>query len=304
MELRHLRYFCAVAERLSFTMAARHLHVSQSGVSGQVRDLEKELGVKLLQRNQREVSLTPEGVIFLQEAQDIIARSQRAVELVSRAAAGDYGKLSIGLCGPATAPFLPALIRDFRKHHPEVALELKDLEPVRQPPALAEGLIDIGFARGVGPEFRKTLHSEVLLREQLLVALPGEHRLSSQQSVRLAELASESIVLYGRAGAPDLFDAIVGFCKRARFSPRITGSPGVWQSVLTLVEAGEGVALVPACVGRLQSKDIVFRPIDDRGCLLDVLVAWRRDEPSGIRDAFLRLLLNRRAATGRTTRNR
>src|SRR5271155_3945099 len=118
MELRHLRYFCAVAELQSFTRAARYLHVSQSGVSGQVRDLENEIRVKLLRRNQREVSLTPEGAVFLREAREILQRSERAIEMTVRASRGQFGKLSIGLCGPATAPFLPRLIRGFRKRQP------------------------------------------------------------------------------------------------------------------------------------------------------------------------------------------
>jgi DNA-binding transcriptional LysR family regulator len=103
MELRHLRYFCAVADQQSFTLAARRLHVSQSGVSGQVRDLENELGVSLLRRNQRSVSLTPEGAVFLRDARDILERADRAMETVARASQGRYGKLSVGLCGPLRA---------------------------------------------------------------------------------------------------------------------------------------------------------------------------------------------------------
>src|SRR5271165_346221 len=128
MELRHLRYFCAVAEHQSFTLAARRLHVSQSGVSGQVRDLEKEIGIALLQRNSRQVSLTPEGAIFLREAREILQHSERAVDLAVRASRGQFGKLTIGLCGPATAPFLPRLIRGFRKRQPGVNLSLKDID--------------------------------------------------------------------------------------------------------------------------------------------------------------------------------
>jgi DNA-binding transcriptional LysR family regulator len=108
MELRHLRYFCAVGENQSFTLAARQVHVSQSGVSGQVRDLEKELGVTLLRRNQREVSLTPEGAIFLRETREILARSERAVEMVARASRGQFGELKIGLCGPGNCTISPS----------------------------------------------------------------------------------------------------------------------------------------------------------------------------------------------------
>ncbi|MGC2160999.1 MAG: LysR substrate-binding domain-containing protein [Silvibacterium sp.] len=294
MELRHLRYFCAVAEEQSFTFAARRLHVSQSGVSGQVRDLEEELGVTLLNRNQRKVSLTPEGAIFLREAQEILERTEQAKELVVRASQGQYGKLSIGLCGPATAPFLPRLIREFRKKQPGVTVALKDLDPAHQPGALANREIDIGFTRSVTPEFRKVLNSEILFREPIMAVLPRGHVLEREKSISLTQLAAERFILYARENAPDLFDVIVTLCKRAKFSPRIVDSPGLWQSVLTMVEAGEGVSLVPACVRHLRSNDVTFKPLSNRGCQVEVVLAWRDNDPDAIRDGFLDLLRKNR----------
>lgn len=294
MELRHLRYFCAVAEAESFTFAARRLHVSQSGVSGQVRDLEEELGVTLLKRNQRKVSLTPEGTVFLREAQEILERAERAKELVARASRGQYGKLSIGLCGPATAPFLPRLIREFRKKYPEITVTLKDLDPAQQPGALDNREIDIGFMRSVPPGLRKVLHSEILFREPIVAVLPRGHALEGEESISLTQLAADRFVLYARENAPDLFDAIVAFCKRAKFSPRIVDKPGVWQSVLTMVEAGEGISLVPACVQHLRSNGLTFSPLTNRGCQVEVVLAWRENDPDVIRDGFLDLLRKNR----------
>ena len=290
MELRHLRYFCAVAEHQSFTLAARHLHVSQSGVSGQVRDLEREIGVKLLHRNQREVSLTPEGAVFLREAREILEHAERAMELTVRASRGQFGKLTIGLCGPATAPFLPRLIRNFRKHQPEIELALKDIEPARQPSALVQREIDIGFTRSVPPPLRQVLQSEVFFREPIIAVLPKGHSLASQQAVEMAQLASQRFVLYSREGAPDIFDTIVSFCRKAKFSPNIVDNPNLWQSVLTMVEAGEGVSLVPACVQHLRSNGVSFHSLSGRGCTLDVVLVWRRNEPDILRDSFLNLL--------------
>ncbi len=149
-----MRYFCAVAEEQSFTLAARRLHVSQSGVSGQVRDLEQELGVALFRRNQRSVSLTPEGSAFLSEARDILDRTDRAVEMVTQATKGRCGRLKVGLCGPATAPFLPRLIREFRRRQPGISLSLRDLDPAHQPEALVSGEIDVGFTRGIPASLR------------------------------------------------------------------------------------------------------------------------------------------------------
>jgi DNA-binding transcriptional LysR family regulator len=290
MELRHLRYFCAVAEELSFTAAARRLHVSQSGVSGQVRDLEAELGITLLRRNQREVALTPEGAVFLREAQEILAHAGRASELAVRASQGQFGKLTIGLCGPATSRFLPRLIREFRKRQPGVMLSLKDIEPARQPSALANHEIDIGFTRSIPPEFRKTLRSEIYLSEPIVAVLPRGHELHDTNPIQLSQLSAERVILHAREAAPELFDAIIAMCKRAKFSPNIVDTPRLWQTVLTMVEAGEGVALVPACVQHLRSNDVVCKALRDKRCQVDVVLAWRDSDPDAIRDGFLNLL--------------
>jgi DNA-binding transcriptional LysR family regulator len=290
MELRHLRYFCAVAEELSFTFAARRLHVSQSGVSGQVRALEEELGVTLLRRNQRKVSLTPEGAVFLREAREILERAEQAKETVLRASQGQYGRLAVGLCGPATAPFLPRLIREFRKRQPGVMITLKDLDPAHQPDALAKQEIDIGFTRSVPAEFRKVLGSEILFREPVVAVLPRGHALEREESISLAQLATDRFILYARENAPDLFDAIVTLCRRAKFSPRIADTPVLWPSVLTMVEAGEGVSLVPACVRHLRSNGVVFKSLRNRGCIVEVVLVWRDGDPNAIRDSFLDLL--------------
>jgi DNA-binding transcriptional LysR family regulator len=294
MELRHLRYFCAVAEDQSFTLAAKRLHVSQSGVSGQVRDLEREIGVRLLQRTPREVSLTPEGAVFLREAREILRHSERAVDLALRASRGQFGKLAIGLCGPATAPFLPRLIRDFKKSQPGVNVSLKDLDPMHQPEALGQGVIDVGFTRSIPPQFRPLLQSDVLFSEPLVVVLPKGHALANEKAIYLAQLASDRFVLYSREAAPDLFDVMVALCKKARFTPHIVDSPNLWQSVLTMVEAGEGVAIVPACVQHLRSNAVTFHSLRDRKCVIDVILAWRNHEPNAVRDSFLHLLRSSR----------
>jgi DNA-binding transcriptional LysR family regulator len=294
MELRHLRYFCAVAEDQSFTLAARRLHVSQSGVSGQVRDLERELGVRLLERTSREVCLTPEGAVFLREAQEILKHSERAVDLAQRASRGQFGKLTIGLCGPATAPFLPRLIRGFRKSQPGVNVSLKDLDPMHQPEALGQRVIDVGFTRSIPPPFRPLLQSEVLFSEPLVAVLPKGHALAGEKAIHLAQLASDRFVLYSREAAPDLFDVVVALSKKAKFTPNIVDSPNLWQSVLTMVEAGEGVAIVPACVQHLRSNAVTFHSLRDRKCMIDVILAWRNHEADATRDSFLNLLRSSR----------
>lgn len=290
MELRHLRYFCAVAENRSFTLAARRLNVSQSGVSGQVRDLERELGVMLLYRNQREVWLTPEGTIFWEEAREILLRAERAIELTKKSSLGTAGKLMVGLCGPVTASFLPRLIRKFRRQSPAVTLALRERVPSEQVDALLNGQIDIGFTRSVSAEAKPLVNQIKLFREPVVVALPKDHPLAANAEVAPSALASNKLVLYYRDGAPEIFDGIVSMCKTARFSPKIGDTPPSWHSVLTMVEAGEGVSLVPTCVQHLHSNDVVFRPLQGKGIRLDAIVIWRRSETNVVVEKFLDLL--------------
>ena len=295
MELRHLRYFCAVAENGSFTTAARQLNVSQSGVSGQVRDLEREIGVDLFRRKQREVTLTPEGSAFFGEAREILLRADRAVATAVKSSQGVTGTLTVGLCGPTTAAFLPKLIRKFRKQFPGVTIALRELAPSAQIEGLLGGHIDIAFTRGIPSEAKPLLFHELLVREPLIVALPKGHPFCSEETIALGRLAKERLLVYCRDGAPEVFDAIVAMCKKAKFSPRIGDTPRAWQSILTMVEADEGVGIVPSCVQYLRSDDVIFKPLTDKRCQVDAIFAWRRNESSIVTDAFLTLLRAKRA---------
>lgn len=293
-----MRYFCAVAEERSFTAAGRRLNVSQSGVSGQIRDLEREIGVTLFRRDQREVTLTPEGQAFLPEARDILARAERAVTIALKASQGHGGKLTMGLCGPVTALFLPKLIRTFRKQYPGVALGLREYAPFEQVDALLKGDIDVGFTRTVPAEAKHLIKAELLFREPVVTAIPKDHPLANENQIRVPRLAEESLVLYSREAGPDIFDQIIAMCRRARFTPKIRATPNSWQSVLTMVEAGEGIALIPACIQQLRATDIVFRPLHGGGCRLDAIVAWRRNEVNTVRESVLAMLREKRAEWG------
>ena len=297
MELRHLRYFCAVAEERNFTAAGRRLNLSQSGVSGQIRDLEREIGVKLLRRNQRDVALTPEGAVFVEEARDILARAERAVEMARKASHGQSGKLTVGLCGPVTALFLPKLIRTFRKQHPGVTLSLKERAPSEQVGALLNGEIDVAFTRTVPVEAKHLIKSELLFREPVVAAIPKDNPLAKEAKILLSRLTGEPLVLLTREAGPDIFDPIIAMCRRARLTPKMAATAASWQSVLTLVEAGEGIGLIPACVQQLRSNDVVFRPLDG-ACRLDAIVAWRRDEANAVRESVLDMLRDKRAEWG------
>ncbi len=259
-----------------------------------MRDLEKEIGVSLFRRNQREVTLTPEGSVFLHEAREILIRADRAVELVVKSSKGEAGSLTVGLCGPATAVFLPRLIRKFRRQFPGVTVALRELNTSEQIEALLNGHIDIAFTRGISAESKPFLNHEFFLSEPLVVALPKGHPLASEQAVALNQLAKERLILYFREGSPEVFDSIVAMCKKAKFSPRIGDTPRSWQSILTMVEAGEGVAIVPSAVQYLRADDVIFRPLRDKRCKVDAMIAWRRNESSKVMNSFLDLLRARR----------
>jgi DNA-binding transcriptional LysR family regulator len=294
MELRHLKYFCAVAEQRSFSAASRQLNVSQSGVSGQILDLERELGFTLLRRNKREVALTPEGATFYNEARGILDRAARAIEMASKVAKGESGRVAVGLCGPVTAPFLPKLIRAFRKLHPGVTLSLHERHPVEQLDALLNQEIDIGFARGVRPDLKHLIQHELLFREPIVVAIPKCHALASRDRVQIKQLAKEPLLFYFREAAPEIYDAVTTLCQKARFSPLIVDTLRSWQSLLTMVEAEEGIALIPHCVQYLRSNDVVFRRLQDNPCHVDALIAWRANGLTRPQQAFLELVRSKR----------
>lgn len=290
MELRHLRYFRAVAELGGFGRAARQLHVAQSAISGQIRDLEHEIQVELFDRSQREIALTAEGSLFLDEAREILERVERAVALAQRASRGQIGTLTVGLCGPSTSPFLPQLVRSFRTRSPGVQIVLKEMNPSAQLQALAAGSLDVGFTRGLEGA-HDSLAGEVLYTEPIVAALPDDHPRAADR-ISLKCLANERFVLYFRAGSPVIFDTILGMCKRSGFSPALASQPEILQTVLTLVEAGEGVALVPRCISRLSHSSLRFCAVkpEER---LDVTLTWNQAVRSAARDAFLELVRER-----------
>jgi DNA-binding transcriptional LysR family regulator len=290
MELRHLRYFRAVAESKGFREAARRLHVVQPALSQTVSDLEHELGVRLLTRNSRSVRLTSEGEVFLKEAREILAHADRAVELARGAARGEVGSLSVGFLGSATAFFLPRIIREYRRRFPGVRLTLREMAPTPQIDEFRAGRLDVGFTRPLPVADEAWLRSECLYRDSLLAVLPKGHPASARPVVPVKRLAADSFVLFHRAGAPELFDAIVGLCSRAGFTPRVVDEADMMQTVLTLVDAGEGVALVPACVSNLRGGGIVLRPVQPDTVRIPLVMVWPAGPESPTLGPFLDLV--------------
>jgi DNA-binding transcriptional LysR family regulator len=287
MELRHLRYFTAVVGCKGYREASRRLHIAQPSISEAVSDLEDELGLKLFLRTHRNARLTPEGEIFYADSIRILQQAETAILTAKRAAQGKVGRLSIGFIGSATLSFLPDLIRRYKLVYPNVKLVLHDLYPVELDQAWDRGEIDIAITRSL--EHSKNLQSRILLRDPLVAVLPRSRKLKSKK-IRLADLAKERFILFHRKGAPAVFDTIVGACRSQGFSPRVENEPNSMQTILSLVEAEEGVAIVPASSSSLRSNGVQFIRLVPGNLYLDLIVAWPLGEASAVLRTFLDFL--------------
>ena len=289
MELRHLRYFTAVVQWKGYREASRRLHVAQPAISQTVADLEQELGLKLFSRERRVARVTPEGEIFFAEAMRTLAQAELAISTAKRAAKGEIGRLSIGFLGSATYAFLPELVRTFKAQYPGVKLMLQELAPIEQEVAFDKGLIDIGFTRTLTAEQSKTFSSRCLYRDPMMAVLPRSRQVKTKR-VRISDLANESFVLFDREAAPGLFDTVTGMCNDAGFSPRVENEPNMMQTVLSLVEAEEGISIIPACVRNLRSDGVRFYRLQPDNVRVALVAAWKKESPSVVLSAFLDLI--------------
>src|SRR5260370_15933301 len=289
MELRHLRYFTAVVQWKGYREASRRLHVAQPAISQTVADLEEELGLKLFSRAKRIAQLTPEGEIFYKEAMRTLAQAELAIDTAKRAAKGEIGKLSIGFLGSATYAFLPELVRKFKAQYPVVKLTLQELTPVQQEAAFDKGQIDIGFTRTLTAEQSKIFASRCLYRDPMMAVLPRSRQVKTKR-VHIADLAQESFVLFHRAGPPGLLHTITGLWNDAGISPKVANEPDIMQTRLSLVEAEEGVSIVPACVRNLRSDGVCFCRLQPDDVRVELIAAWKKETPSVVLRAFLDLI--------------
>jgi DNA-binding transcriptional LysR family regulator len=299
MELRHLRYFCAVADHGSFSEAGRQLNISQSAISEQIADLEHEVGGALLKRTSGRTRLTPHGQLFLVEARKTLLAADRAVEVTARSLLGEVGSLSIGFFLWGAGGFFARIIRDYRKLHPHIRLSLYEMRTPEQMEALTAGKIDVAFARPLEPPFDRTLRAELLYRDPVVVVLPRNHPLAGKP-ISIAALVAERFVLCDRQMTPGLFDGIVALCSAAGFSPNIVNTAATWSSVLTLVESGEGVALVPSGVRYLQPSGVVFSPLVPQQLYMGLAMAWNPENEGPILHDFLRLVRENKDRIQRT----
>ncbi len=288
MELRQLRYFIAVAEQLSFTRAALRLHVSQPPLSRQVCALESELGVRLLERNRHSVALTEAGRVFLLHSRGVVESVEAAAAMARRAAGAQHGSLVLGYGGIAAytfIPLIPTILRAFHREHPSVKVSLAQLALVEQRNALCSGRVDIGFV--LMPFEHKLVSTQPVRRERLVVAVPADHPLAKRSRVRLAELEPHPFVMFHRARGFGYESTLMEICGDAGFRPSVKRKTAPMESVIGLVAAGEGIALVPSTAGRAQMPEVAFVPLQDESACMEFAFAWRTDNESALSRAFL-----------------
>ncbi|MDB5413589.1 MAG: LysR family transcriptional regulator [Rubritepida sp.] len=286
MELRHLRYFVAVAEHLHFGRAALHLKMSQPPLSQQIRHLEAELGVELFIRDRRRVQLTSAGHQFLEHAQSLLNGAERATQAARSAASGQLGFLSIGHSPAADLKVLPAIIRSFREAHPNVTLTLRGLNSPALLQAVADRLLDVAILRL--PCEHRGIKVEAVYAEPLVAVLPAAHPLASHERISLRSLAAERFIVFPRMSSPQHYDRIQAACQRdGGFALAAVQEAETIMTALALVAAGIGVSLQPESVIMLHREGIVCRPLVEQALRVETGIAYRNTVTNELVSSFI-----------------
>jgi DNA-binding transcriptional LysR family regulator len=284
IELRHLRYFLAVAETLHFGRAAATLGMAQPPLSQQIRKLEALVGAALFERTTRGVRLTPAGAMLRERATATIARIGDDLEQTRRVARGEEGRLTVGFSGSVMFTELPAAIQRYRHAYPHVEVRLREMWTSEQMPALSDGSIDVGFLRD--GERRPDLAITPLLREPFHVVLPADHKLRRQRTVDAASLEGEPFVLFSRRMGSLAYDRTIRCCLDAGFQPQIVQEAPQFPTLIRLVAAGLGISLAPACVAKVAFLGAIYRPVRSKRWT-SVDIGTRVGEVSATAEAFV-----------------
>lgn len=290
MELRHLRYFVAVAEEGSFTRAAERLHIQQPPLGQQIKDLEYELGVQLFDRSPRRVVLNEAGRIFLEDARDIIDRAGKAMANVRRFDKGETGRLAVGFTSSASFHVMaPEILRRFRQSYPAAEIEVAESETYELILGLEQSRLDVAFLHISGDRF-PWLANEVLSEEDMLVAIPKDHSLAADaaETLALGMLDGVDLVVYRRPDGPGIFDGVMDILRSKNVVPVVVDTVSRIIAAINLVAGGRGVTLVPASMGLLHQEAVVYRKLA-KGDLppLPLFVLYRRDNRLALVRNFL-----------------
>jgi DNA-binding transcriptional LysR family regulator len=284
VELRHLRYFLAVAETLNFSRAAERLHIAQPALSKQIRNLEEMIGARLFIRSKHQVELTRAGTAFQAQAVLVLEQANRAAHIAQRVDSGEIGRLSIGFVGSASYSFLPWTLRAFHQKYPDVELTLREMDAPMQAASLRDGRIDVGFLRL--PVTDKDIAFEAIFQERFILALPTGHRLADQGPVSMYALAEERFIMFPERGGPGFRIQITDACQSFGFLPRIAQEAAPMQNVIGLVGAGLGISIVPESVQKIQMPEVVYRPLLEELPAATIALAWHKNDTSPGTRAF------------------
>ena len=287
MELRHLRYFVAVAEHGNFGRAADALHTAQPSLSLQIRHLEDEVGTQLFERTTRRVRLTPAGELFLVDCQRILDELAVSIESARAVASGQRGLLRVSyVSGAMGAGALPLIFHDFQESHPDVALDVRPMPALLQIEALREERLHVGvFSAG----YRDDNFEQVLMwRERLVLAMPTHHPLTDREVVYFHDLQNERLMLFSRGSGSQLQNAIISVLHGQRIDPTIVHQGGDAETIIGLVAAGRGISLVPNSWDAFRFPGVTYRPIEP-ACWIEpgIAIFWNPDATSPLTDAFL-----------------
>jgi DNA-binding transcriptional LysR family regulator len=284
IELRHLRYFVAVAEELHFGRAALRLHLAQPPLSQQIRKLEEILGHALFTRTSRAVKLTAAGEVFLDRARRTLRNVEEDLEEARSVGRGETGNLKVGFIGSGMLTPLPAMLGKYRKQYPRVNLQLQESYTALLLQGLMKGALDAGFPRDADPVDGITV--ETMLSEPFVAVLPAKHPLAKQKLVSARDLRDEPFVFYTRSAGTRAYEKPVSLCEEHGFRPRVVQEAPHWLTILRLVGAGLGVSIGPACVARIATPDVVCRGLRGAVVRSDVELAYRSGDDREIVKAF------------------
>lgn len=294
MELRHLRYFIAVAEELHFGRAAQVLGISQPPLSQQIQALEQELGARLFERTNRRVALSEAGRLFLEEARQVLAQVDKAADVARRAQLGELGEMKIGFT--SSAPFnssIPKAIYSFRQRFPAVHLNLKEMSSRDVADALLDERIEVGLMRPL--PLPDSLVATELFREPLVAVINADHPLAagSEGGLQLAALANEPFVFFPRSYGSGLHAQLLNLARQAGFTPHFAQEAGEVMTIIGLVSAGLGVSVLPASFQRMRIDGVVYRTLLDADAMTAVWLVQRREQASAMAGAFVELLIRK-----------
>jgi DNA-binding transcriptional LysR family regulator len=303
MELRHLRYFVAVAEELNVRRAAERLHVSQPPLSRQIHDLEDEIGAKLFIRGKRGMLLTAAGEFLLQEARQILGQSERAIRLTNAASRGEAGHLSIAYSAALFDPAFARAVRLFRQRFPLVELAMRELSFAGQLQALMDKQIDVGYVVFDSRQTEKDFVFERVRQVAACIALPRDHPLTKKKQLKLSDLAEEPFI-FPRQSLSTFHSWLTELCHTAGFAPKIAQEADNAMGILGLVASGVGVAFTPDTGRIFAAMGIEFRPLPPETAKFELHTVRRRDNNSPLLPAFLKILRECARASEKRKRKR